>query len=185
MENVKNSYFNIAAKWAVIYTITSIIIVYIFQFTGIDMNTSPLKYVSFIFTILFIFLAQKEYRDQLGGFMNFGQGFMVGFISSVIVGVLSAIFIYIYYTFLSPQIWEQTLASSRQQLESQGLSSDQIDKGMEITAKYGVVIAAVATIFVSPIIGAIVSLIGAAIFKKERTIEDIEKETPSFPDATV
>jgi hypothetical protein len=187
MENVKKSYFNIAAKWAVIYTITSIIIVYIFQFTGVNMTTSPLRFVSYIFSIAFLLLAQKEYKDELGGFMTFGQGFMVGFVSSVIVGVLSAIFIYIYFSFLSPQMWEQILASTREQMEAKGnLSTDQIDQAMTITTKYGVIITAVVTIFASPFMGAIISLIGAAIFKKERSIEDIERETPtSYPDSAV
>jgi hypothetical protein len=186
MENAKKGYFNLAAKWAVIYAITSIVITYIFQFLDIDLTTSPLRFLSYVALIAFLLLTQKEYKDQLGGFLTFGEGFMSGFMYSVIAGVLGAIFAYIYFTFLSPQVWEHVISATKDKMaENKDLSSDQIDAAMNFTAKYGVILGSVGALIVTPIIGAIISLIGAAIFKKDRTIEDIERETPSYPDSTV
>ncbi|HAL81645.1 MAG TPA: hypothetical protein DCO83_04925, partial [Mucilaginibacter sp.] len=101
MENVKKSYTNVAAKWAVIYVITSIVITYAFQFLNVD-QASPAKYLSYIPFIAFLLLTQKEYKDQLGGFLTFGQGFMSGFMYSVFGGIILAVFIYIYLGILSP-----------------------------------------------------------------------------------
>src|ERR1017187_8024348 len=147
MENVKQSYTNLSAKWAVIYVITSIVITFALQFLDVDQTTSPLRFLMYIPLIAFLLLAQKEYRDQLGGFMTFGQGFMAGFIYSVIVGILSAIFVYIYFTFLSPQVWEQVLSASRDKIaENKSLSSEQVDQAMEFTRKYGIMFAIVGAV---------------------------------------
>ena len=173
MENVKPSYTSITVKWAVIYFITSVVITYIFQFLNIDQNSAA-KYLGYIPFIAFLLLAQKEYKDKLGGFLKFGEGFMAGFIYSVIAGVLLAIFTYIYLTFLSPQIFEQALASQEAKMSAQNVSPEQAEKGMEIARKYGTIFGAVGILLITPICGAVISLIGAAIFKRERTVEDIE-----------
>jgi len=180
MENVKKSSTNIAVKWAVIYLITSIVITYIFQFLNID-QTSPAKYISYIPFIAFLLLAQKEFKDQLGGFITFGEGFMSGFLYSVFAGLMLAVFVYIYLGILSPQILEQSIAAQHDKFVEQGLSADQIDKAMEMGKKYGAIFGAVGVAVIMPIIGAIIALIGAAIFKKERSITDIENNSYSDP----
>ena len=180
METAKQSYFNVAAKWAVIYTITSIVITYLFQFLNIDQTTSPLRFLSYIPLIGFLLLTQKEYRDQLNGFMTFGQGFMSGFIYSIIIGVLSAVFIYLYFSLLSPQVWEKVLSVTKDKMaENKDVSSAQIDQAMNIMTKYGIISATIGVLLITPIIGAIISLIGAAIFKKERSLADIENDAAS------
>lgn len=184
MENVKQSYTNITVKWAVIYFITSVVITYIFQFLNIDQNSAA-KYLGYIPFIAFLLLAQKEYKDKLGGFLTFGQGFMTGFIYSVFGGILLAIFIYIYLAILSPQVLDQSLASQHDKFVENGMSEDQIKTATEMGKKYGAIFGAVAVLFIMPIIGAIISLIGAAIFKKEPSVLDIEKNSDSYTDPVV
>ncbi|MDF2432794.1 MAG: hypothetical protein JWP44_2425 [Mucilaginibacter sp.] len=184
MENVKPSASKVAFKWAIINFIASVVITYAFQFLNVD-QTSSVKYLSFIPFIAFLFLTQKEYRDQLGGFISFGEGFVSGLLFSVFTGILGAIFIYIYYQYLSPQVYEQILSSTQAQLQAKGsLSADQIDKAMSVSRKYGPLFAAIGAVIFSPIIGAIIALIGAAIFKKERSLLDIES-TESYSDPAV
>jgi hypothetical protein len=181
MENVKQSSTNISVKWALIYVVTSIVITYTFQFLNMD-QTSAIRYLAYIPFIAFLLLAQREYKQQLGGFMTFGQGFMTGFIYSVIAGVILAVFIYLYLGILSPQVLEQSLAAQHDKYVQSGLSEDQIAKANEIGLKYGAIFGAVAVLIMTPIVGAIIALIGSAIFKRERTILDIEQNSASFTD---
>ncbi|WP_428329557.1 DUF4199 domain-containing protein [Mucilaginibacter sp.] len=175
METSKPGSVNLAFKWAVIYAVISIVLTYVYQFLNIDMN-SAVKYIGYLPFIGLLLLTQKEYRDKLGGFMTFGEGFLPGFLYSVFAGVILAVFMYLYFSFLSPQVWAQTLATTRETMVQQGtLSSDQVDKAMEMTTKYGVIFVVFGVIIGTPIMGAIVALIGAAIFKKERTLRDIEQ----------
>jgi hypothetical protein len=184
MENVIPNATRVATKWAIIYVITSIVITYLFQLLNVDQN-SGVKYISYIPFIAFLLLAQKEYKDQLGGFITFGEGFSAGFRYAVFAGLMLAVFIYIYLTFLSPQILEQSIASQQDKFKEQGLSSAQIDKANEIGKKYGPIIGAFVAAIGLAICGAIIALIGAAIFKKERTIEDIEHDSTSYTDPAV
>jgi hypothetical protein len=174
----------IATKWAVIYVVTSIVITYLFQFMNIDQN-SGVKFLGYIPFVAFLFLAQKEYRDQLGGFLTFGQGFSAGFRYAVIAGLMLAVFIYIYLTFLSPQILDQSIASQQDKFKEQGMSAEQIEKANEIGKKYGSLIGASGAAIGTAVIGAILSLIGAAIFKKEPTIDDIERNSTTYADPEV
>ncbi|HEY0244040.1 MAG TPA: DUF4199 domain-containing protein [Mucilaginibacter sp.] len=168
---------SVAIKWTLIGFITSVVLTFVYQFAKIDVN-SPVKYINYVFFIAFLILSQKEYREKLGGFVTFGQAFVEGLLFSVFYGILIAIFTYIYFTILSPAVWEQAMNASQQKLEAAGtMSSDQIESTMNITRKYGVIIAVVGIIIGTPIMGAVVSLIGAAIFKKERSPFDVQDNT--------
>ena len=88
-----------------------------------------------------------------------------------------AIFSYVYFTILSPAAWQQTLELQQKGLEAKGtMSAEQIETTMDITRKYGVIIAVVFIAILTPIFGAIISLIGAAIFKKERSPLDFVQD---------
>lgn len=176
MENTKPNATKVATKWALIYILTTIVITYLFQILNIDQN-SGFKYLAYIPFIAFLLLAQKEYRDQLNGFLTFGEGFSSGFRFSIFSGLLLAIFTYLYLGILSPQILDQAMNQQQAQLEKQGLSQEQIESGIQIGKKYGAIFGAFGAAIFLAVFGAIVSLIGAAIFKKEKSLLDIENET--------
>ena len=184
MENSKPKPFDIAVKWAAIYVIASIVLTYTWQFLNIDPNTS-VKYIGFLIFVVFLILALKEQRDKQGGFVTFGESFVAGLFYSIISAVVISIFTYLYFAILSPQMYEKILDTTKAGLVEKGLSSDQIDQTMSIMSKYGVLLAAVGSLFLMAIFGIIVSLIGAAIFKKERSILDIEQNSDSFTDPAV
>lgn len=58
-------------------------------------------------------------------------------------------------------------------MEDKGMTSEQIEKGMSIAKKWGPVFGAFGAAIGYAVFGAIVSLIGAAIFKKERSPFDV------------
>jgi hypothetical protein len=166
MENTAPSSTKVAFKWSIICTIVAIIITYTFQFLNIDQN-SGIKYVGIVPFIAFLLLAQKEFKDQLGGYLTFGQGFGVGFKFSLFTGLIMAVFIYVYLAILSPQILDQALATQQDQMTQKGMTSEQIDQAMSIAKHWGPLFGALGTIIFDAIIGAIIALIGAAIFKKD------------------
>lgn len=167
MDNTAPTPANVAIKWTLIGFAVSVVLTFIYQFMKID-PTSPVKYIGYVFFITFLFLGQKELRDRSGGYLTFGQAFVEGLLFSVFYGILTAIFTYIYFTIISPETWTLAMDAAQKQLEAKGtLSSEQIEASMSITRKYGVIIAIVGILIGTPIMGAIVSLIGAAIFKKD------------------
>ena len=174
----------VATKWALIYTITAIVLTYAFEFLNADPNSAT-KYITYIPFIIFLLLTQKEYRDIRGGYLTFGEGFSSGFRYSLFAGLLLAVFSYIYLTILSPGVWQKILETTRTQLEDKNMSADQIDKAMQITSKYGPIFGAFGAAVLYAIFGAIFSLIGAAIMKKERSPFDIANQAIDPNDPTV
>lgn len=176
----------IATKWAGIYTLIAIIITYIIELAAIDPN-SAVKYVTFIPFVIFLYLAQKEYRETLGGYISFGNAFSAGFRYSIFSGLFLAVFTYLYFTVLNPSSWQVVVDATRTAMEAKDTPEAQIDKTLEIMDKYGKLLTAFGSAFSYGIFGAIISLIGAAIVKKERSPYDIamDAEDPTNTDPTV
>lgn len=177
MEQPKPNPNGVAIKWTLINVLASIVLTYVFQFVNIGI-TSPLRYIAWLPFLAFLLLAQKEYRDQLGGYMKFGEGFSIGWRYAVFCGLIMAVFIYLYYAILSPEMYTKMLESQRDAMAAKGLSSDQVDQGMAFMNKMGMFIIVLGTVFGTAIFGIIFGLIGAAIFKKERSVFDTEPAEP-------
>jgi hypothetical protein len=178
MEQSASSPTKVATKWALINLVTSIVLTYLIQFISTDPN-SPLKYLGYVPFIIFLFLTQKELRDQSAGFLTFSEGFSVGFRYAIFASLLLAVFTYVYLAILNPDIMAKAAEQARAQMEAKGnMSSESIDKAVDITKKFGPIIGAFVLAIMDTIIGVVISLIGAAIFKKERSPLDVEDTTP-------
>jgi hypothetical protein len=173
----------IATKWALFYLLVTIVLTFAWQFLNLPMD-SPVKYISYLPFIGFCVLAQKEYKDQLGGFITFGQAFNPGFRYALFTGLLTAVFMYVYISMLNPAMLQQIIDAQATKLTEQGQSQEVIDKAADMTHKYGMVFITVSTAIGTLIFGSIVALIGAAILKKERTAFNIPDEEVT-PDPTV
>ncbi len=164
-----------ATKWALISLLCQIVFTYAVQFLNLDMN-SPIKWLGVILFIVFMLITQKEYKDQLGGYMTFGQGFSAGFRYAVYAGLLAGVFSYIYFGILSPDVFAKMMEPQRAAMEQKGMDAAAIEKAMQITLKYGALLAAFGAAIGDTIIGALAGLIGAAIFKKEKSPADVLTE---------
>ena len=184
MEQLKPNPTKIATKWALINLVTGIVLTYVFQYVTTDPN-SPIKYVGFIPFIVFLILTQKEYKEQLGGYLTFGEGFSAGFRFAVFTGLMVAVFTYLYLAVLSPDVMEKAAEQARAQMEAKNMSSEDIDKAISITKKLGPIFGAFGVAIFDAVIGAIVALIGAAIFKNERTAFNTPDVADNYTDPTV
>ncbi|MFB9844881.1 DUF4199 domain-containing protein [Mucilaginibacter ginsenosidivorans] len=178
MEQLKPNPTKVATKWALINLLVSIVLTYLIQFASTDPN-SPLKYLGYLPFIIFLILTQKEFKDQQGGYLTFGEGFSAGFRYAVFTSILLALFTYVYLAFLSPEIMQKAAEQARAQMEAKGMSSEDIDKAIGYTIKLGPIIGAFVLAIIDTIIGIAIALVGAAIFKKERSAYD--PEPPADP----
>jgi hypothetical protein len=173
MEQLAPSSTKVAIKWSLIYVLTGIVITYVIEITRLDINSS-IKYLGYIPLIAFLFLAQKEYKDQHGGYITFGDGFATGFKYGLFAGLLFGVFMYLYLAVLSPEVMAKILDVQKDAMVAKGAPSDQIEKTTEFMNKFGAIAIAFGTAIWYIILGAILALIGAAIFKKERSAYDLE-----------
>lgn len=180
METQVQNPTKVATKWALISLLFAIIITYAIQLLNMDIN-SPVKYLGYVPFLGGLFLTQKEYRDVIGGYMTFGEGFSAGFRYAIFNGLLLAVFTYLYLAILSPDYFIKSLDAVQTKLSSQGMSQEQIDKTLEITKKWGPIGGAFGIAIWYAIVGALVSLIGAAIFKRERSALEIAEAAEDNP----
>lgn len=158
----------VAIRYGLITGLVSVIISFALNMTGLEQ--SPAKWLTSIVLILGIVLAQKFFKQNNSGFMSFGQGLGIGTMLSAVVGVLSAIFSYIYVTFMDPDFASRILDKTRADMEARGGMSDaQIEQALSWTAKFleGPLMA-VFVLLMTVLMGFVVSLIISAFTKNSR-----------------
>jgi len=112
--------------------------------------------------ILFVYLYGKA-----SGFRKpFGNLFSYGFKMTAIIALIMILFLIVFFEVL-PGNKEKMLDLTRQSMEEKGkLTDDQIEKFVEGFKKYFIVLTIGGAMFMYTLIGAVSSLIGAAITKK-------------------
>ena len=147
--------------------IAAILVIYsiILNFLDLSQNQT-LGWISYIILIgglaLFVNLYGKAHNHQL----TFGNLFTYGFKATAIITLIMIVFIIIFFLAF-PEFKEKIIESAREGMEKQGkMSDDQIDQSMQMFERNFMVFSAGAALFMYLILGAIGSLIGAALTKK-------------------
>jgi len=97
----------------------------------------PARWLSFVILGVGIVLAHKFYKQHNAGFMSYGQGLGIGATLSGIVGVLSAIFTFIYVNYIDTEFMNRAMEKARASMEARGsLTEEQIEQGMAMTTKF-------------------------------------------------
>ncbi len=117
-----------------------------------------------------IIMAIRQHRDQeLGGAISFGRSFYVGFIVSLVIASISALWGYIFFAFVEPSLIDTMTEMSREQMiEQQGMTEGEADEAMKYVS--WMMTPAMLSVFGglgALLAGVIFSLILGAILKKE------------------
>lgn len=158
----------VAIRYGILTGLVSVIVSFVLNMTGLEQ--SPAKWLTTVVLIVGIVLAHKFFKQQNGGFLSYGQGLGIGTILSVVVGVLSAIFSYIYINFIDTGFTARLIDKTRADMEAQGRMTDaQIDQAMTWTTKFmnGPMMMAM-VLFMIVLMGFLVSLIVSAVTKNPR-----------------
>ncbi len=139
----------------------------------LNMNTNSwLQYVSYAVFIIGIILSVNIFGKQIDHNSTFGNYFAHGFKIAALVTAIMIIYIVI-FVYLFPDLREKAMEAARTRMESQGnMSQEQINQGLFFTKKFFMVFIIAGTLLGYLIFGALASLIGAGITKKNpRPIE--------------
>ncbi len=106
------------------------------------------------------------FSQQMNAEVSFGQVFSHGFKTAAIVTLISIASFVITY-FLFPEIKEKAMEMARQEMaKDERLTQEMIDQAISWTDKFYLVFGIIGSLFGFALTGAIASLIGAAIAKK-------------------
>jgi hypothetical protein len=135
--------------------------------TGIE-SQGWFRWLSLVVLFFACIWACISYSNQMNNQVTFGNVFLHGFKMSVVITLISIVWAVLSLTVIFPESKEKALEMARQNMEDGGKMSDaQIDQAMEATKKFFLIIVIGTILFGTLVVGAISSLIGAAIAKKK------------------
>ena len=149
--------------------ISLILIVYSIVVYFVDgMKHPELSYVQYAIFLAGIIWACISYSNQLNANVTFGNLFAHGFKTTAVITVITLLYTILAFTVLFPEMVDKSIEMTRQKMEADGKASDsQIQQTVSMMKDHFTLFAVVGVIFGSAIIGAVSSLIGAAIAKKK------------------
>lgn len=167
MEAPKSAW-GVALKYAVITALAS----FIFSLLVYLMNlytTTWINYLAYIILLAGLIFTVRERRDkELGGFITFGQAFGTGFLFCIITALIGVVTSYVMIQYIAPEMVEEILKVSEQNMIEKGVPEEQIEMAMSWTRRFMTPLwMAIWSIVMTTIFGAILSLVVARIMKRE------------------
>lgn len=149
--------------------ISLILIVYGIVIYFIDgMKHPELSYVQYVIFLAGIIWACVSYSKQLNGNVTFGNLFAHGFKTTAVVTIITLIYSILAFKVLFPEMIDKSIEMTRQKMMEDGNASEsQIDQTVSMMQEHFTLFAVVGLVIGSLIIGAVSSLIGAAVAKKK------------------
>jgi len=168
--NEQPSSARLALKWGGILGLVLILITLIMYMTT-PVGNAGFSALTIVAMVAFISLALLEYRRANEGFITYGEGMGVGALLSAVAGLLSSAFITFYNVVIDPTIQQRATEMAREQLEKQNMSDEQIEQAMEMAQKFQAPsFVFVAQVFGTIIMGVLLTLIVAAIVRRNRPV---------------
>jgi hypothetical protein len=168
MEKKNPSVLVNALNWGVIIGLISIVYSVILYMLN-KIFSQALGYAGIIIIIAGLGIAMKSYRDNvLDGVLPFGKAFGFGMLIIVVAGLLGAVFTYLLYAIIDTGLGERMMEFTSERMLKRGVPEAQLDLILERAAKFQKPLPMAITGLITSILGGVVlSLIMAAIFKKE------------------
>lgn len=149
--------------------ISLVLIVYGLIIYFVDgMKHPELSYVQYAIFLAGIIWACVSYSSQMNANVTFGNLFAHGFKTTAVITVIVLLYTILAFKVLFPEMIDKSIEMTRRKMETDGKVSDsQIEQTISMMREHYVLFAVVGVIVGFAIIGAISSLIGAAIAKKK------------------
>lgn len=168
MENKNTSVLYNGLIWGLILGFAGIIYSVILYMLDQNLNQN-LSYAGILISLVLLILGIRSFRDNIrGGVLPFGPAFSFGLIAFIVSGIIGSIYMYVLWTVIDPDILVKMQDMQMEKMLEKGLPEEAVEQAMSMTAKFmkpGIMVAM--GMFSSIFIGAIVSLIVAAIFKRD------------------
>lgn len=130
-----------------------------------------LSVLGILLMVAFLYQGIKTYKTENGGFLSLGEALKVGLAISVIAGIISALYNYVFVTVIEPDFVNQMLDLTREQMLEQNpnMTEEQTEMALNMTAKFmnPTIMGAMAIIF-TLFLGFIISLITGLVMKQPK-----------------
>lgn len=136
------------------------------EFLGFKRDSWQVQLLSTVILVGGIIWSCWYYGKQKDNYVTFGNLFAHGFKTTSVIAIIVIVFTIVYFV-VFPEFKEDAINQAREQAERRGNQSDeQIEEGMKFFRRMFIPLTVGFILIIYAIIGAISSLIGAAITKK-------------------
>ncbi len=150
----------------ILIALVLIIIALATYFLNIQAN-GPLQWIGYIVFLGGIIWSVMSYGKQINHNSTFGNYFAHGFKVAALVTAIMIIYVIIFIV-LFPEFKEKAIVEARKSMQAKNnLTEEQINTGLEMTRKFFMVFLVGGTLLGYLLFGALASLIGAAVTKKQ------------------
>jgi hypothetical protein len=144
------------------------------SFTGIQSNSS-FQWVIYCIFLVGVIGSILQYGKQINYNSSFGNYFAHGFKVSALVTLMMIVFLVVFIS-VFPDFKEKAMEEARKSMATKNMSEEQVEKAMEMTRKSFMVFVIGFALLSYLLSGAIASLIGAAITKKDpQPLQDLNQ----------
>ncbi|MGI8581520.1 MAG: DUF4199 domain-containing protein [Chitinophagaceae bacterium] len=144
------------------------------SFTGIQSNSSFQWFIYCIF-LIGVIVSILQYGKQINYNSTFGNYFAHGFKVSALVTLMMIVFLVLFIS-VFPDFKEKAMEEARKSMTTKNISEEQIEKAMEMTRKFFTVFLIGGALLGYLLFGAIASVIGAAVTKKNpQPLQDLNQ----------
>ncbi len=168
MENKNTSVFYNGLIWGLIIGFAGIIYSVILYMMDQFLNPN-LGYAGLLISLVLLILGIRSFRDKIrDGILPFGPAFGFGVVAFIVSGIIGTIFGYIMWTVIDPDLLIKMQEMQMEKMLEKGVPEEAIEQAMGVTSKFmkpGIM--AVFGFLGSVFMGTIISIIVAAIFKRE------------------
>ena len=127
----------IGLRYGIILGLIFIVLSLILNFLNLEIKTMQnIGYINYAILIVGIVMAHKAFKEGGDGYMSIGQGLGIGTLISLIGGILSGIFSYIYIKFIDDSMLAKIKDLQIEEMEARGMDDAQIEQAMEIAGKF-------------------------------------------------
>jgi hypothetical protein len=155
------------------FSILFSIIIYIFNLFAIK----ELNWISYAVIVGGIIYGNILYANQNGNNVSFGNIFAHGFKTTAVLIVITVVYTYLSVKVLFPDMIDKIIDMSRVEMEKNPkLTDEMIEQGITMTKKFFIPFAVGGVLIFTGFMGAIASLIGAAVAKKN-PIDPFKQDT--------
>ncbi len=178
----KRSIWKETLNYGIIYgLITVVLSVLTYMF---DLTFKPwIIWPSLLLGVVVLFFLLRSYRDHYNnGYISYGKSVGAGVIISIYAAIISAIYIYVLYSFIDPGLMDKSMAIAEARMVDKGVPEAAIEKAMEMQAKMMKPwFTSLMSIFNSVLYGLILSLIVSLfVMKKGNPLLDEVEEEPKL-----
>jgi len=170
---------SVVLKWGIITSVVMCVYSYLLYVTNAAFTMRSLSYLSIVIMVGGLAMGMIEFRNKVnGGFATFGKQFGLGMLMTLIIAAISTIYFEVLVA--STPYMDNMLAQSQAEMVNKGMSSEQIEMGMKYAKMFmSPVLMGVFGLIGNAIMGAIASLIAAAITSKAAPIGGDNNSIPA------